>query len=108
MPSELLISCLTAQIKPHDQRIFGWPDKCAFLQHLQGKYSMADWLKHEQNQVISTATTRMSDYGELCELHMHLPGNYMMSTAIVLTSSSLLNLPYILILVLVWRLATDT
>ena len=28
MSSELLISCLTAQIKPHDQRIFGWTDKC--------------------------------------------------------------------------------
>ena len=72
MPSELSISCLTAQIKPHNQRIYGWTDKCAFLQHQQGKYSMADWLEHVQNQVISSATTRMSAYVELCELHMHL------------------------------------
>ena len=68
MPSELSISCLTAQIKPHNQRIYGWTDKCAFLQHQQGKYSMADWLDHVQDQVISTATTRTSAYTELMEL----------------------------------------
>ena len=57
--------CVTAKRK---ERREAMTDKCAFLQHQYGKYSMADWLDHVQDQVISTATTRTSAYTELMEL----------------------------------------
>ena len=72
MPTTLLISCLTAQIKTTDQRIFGWVDKCSFLMHSQGRFSIEDWLDHVHTQVISTSTLRNAAYAELCELPSHL------------------------------------
>jgi hypothetical protein len=72
MSDKLLISCLTAQIKSHDQRIFGWADKCEYLQHQHGKYSTGDWLEHVQSQVISTSTARAEAYKELLDLPMHM------------------------------------
>lgn len=72
MPIELLITCLTSQIKTNDQRIFGWPEKCLYLMRSQGTYTILDWLEHVQDQVISSVTTRKSAYLELCELHHKL------------------------------------
>lgn len=72
MPLDMLITCLTSQIKTTDQRIFGWSEKCASLKDLRGSYTILDWLEHIQDQVISSVTTRKSAYAELCDLHNHL------------------------------------
>ena len=72
MQLDMLITCLTSQVKTTDQRIFGWPEKCLHLRNTKGSYTISDWLQHIQDQVISSVTTRKAAYAELSDLQNNL------------------------------------